>query len=157
MTNGPFLEVQAISGDRTADVGSEIVPSSQGLVLKIRVQCANWVDVNRVQVFVNGRPDPKLNWSRRTHSEAFSNEVLRFEKSIDVALDSDAHLIVAAVGEGLELGQVMGPQAGRSAPIAVSNPIFVDVDGNGFQANGDELDFPLPKPAPAGESKSNGP
>jgi hypothetical protein len=25
----------------------------------------------------------------------------------------------------------------------VINPIFVDVDGNGFQANGDDLDRPL--------------
>jgi hypothetical protein len=31
------------------------------------------------------------------------------------------------------------------SPIAVSNPIFVDVDGNGFQHNGDELGLPLPK------------
>jgi hypothetical protein len=29
-------------------------------------------------------------------------------------------------------------------PIAVSNPIFVDVDGGGFQPNGDDLGVPLP-------------
>ena len=29
-------------------------------------------------------------------------------------------------------------------PCAYHNPIFVDVDGNGFQANGDTLGFPLP-------------
>ena len=28
--------------------------------------------------------------------------------------------------------------------IAVSNPIFVDVDGGGFKANGDTLGAPLP-------------
>ena len=29
-------------------------------------------------------------------------------------------------------------------PCAYHNPIFVDVDGGGFQANGDTLDYPLP-------------
>ncbi|MCH2596572.1 MAG: hypothetical protein MKZ95_12320 [Pirellulales bacterium] len=29
-------------------------------------------------------------------------------------------------------------------PVAVSNPIFVDTQDNGFQANGDMLDLPLP-------------
>ena len=38
----------------------------------------------------------------------------------------------------------MGPQRGQAAPAAMSNPIFVDVDGNGFQPNGDTLDAPLP-------------
>jgi hypothetical protein len=34
----------------------------------------------------------------------------------------------------------------------VANPIFVDVDGDGFQPNGDQLDLPLlrpPQPAAA--------
>ncbi|MDB4793318.1 hypothetical protein OAG75_01605 [bacterium] len=39
---------------------------------------------------------------------------------------------------------VMGGRYGRRAPMAVSNPIFVDVDGNGFQHNFDKLDLPLP-------------
>jgi hypothetical protein len=38
----------------------------------------------------------------------------------------------------------MGPMWGKQHPTAVSNPIFVDVDGNGFQANGDILGHPLP-------------
>ena len=29
-------------------------------------------------------------------------------------------------------------------PCAYNNPIFVDVDGNGFTPNGDSLGFPLP-------------
>ena len=29
-------------------------------------------------------------------------------------------------------------------PLAYNNPIFVDVDGNGFKANGDLLGFDLP-------------
>jgi len=28
--------------------------------------------------------------------------------------------------------------------VAVANPIFIDVDGNGFEPNGDLLDLPIP-------------
>ena len=55
-------------------------------------------------------------------------------------------VIVAAIGEGMTLAKVYASGGGaKMPPIAVSNPIFVDVDGNGFQANHDELDAPLPK------------
>lgn len=59
-------------------------------------------------------------------------------------MKSDAHLIVATIGEGWSLGRVTGEEQGKLAPVAVINPIFVDVDGNGFQANGDDVDRPLP-------------
>ena len=42
------------------------------------------------------------------------------------------------------LGRVYGPESGKKMPVAVSNPIFVDTQGDGFQANGDMLDLPLP-------------
>ena len=56
----------------------------------------------------------------------------------------DAHVIVVALGEELEVGDVMGPMWGRQKPTAISNPIFVDVTGRGFKANRDTLGAPLP-------------
>jgi hypothetical protein len=53
-------------------------------------------------------------------------------------------VIVATIGEGMTMEKVMGRRYGSRPPIAVSNPIFVDVDGNGFQHNGDELGLQLP-------------
>jgi len=50
----------------------------------------------------------------------------------------------AVAGEGLTLGRVYGPDRGQVMPVAVANPIFVDVDGDGFQPNGDLLGYPLP-------------
>jgi hypothetical protein len=70
---------------------------------------------------------------------------VKFDESITVRRDADAHFIVVAIGEGLELGPVCGPQQGKTPPTAVSNPIFVDVDGNGFQPNKDDLGCPLPE------------
>ena len=144
MTTGPFLEVVGISGDKVAIAGEDLHAPEGQLTLKVKVQCPNWLDVNRVQVFVNGRPSESHNFRRRTHAEMFDNGVVKFEQAIEVELKSDAHLIVATIGEGLSLGRVMGEERGKLAPVAVINPIFVDVDGNGFQANGDDLDRPLP-------------
>jgi hypothetical protein len=109
------------------------------------VQCSNWLDINRVQVFVNGRPKNDLNFTRRETSKYFGDGTIKFEADIPLDLTEDAHLIVAAIGEGLQLGRVMGPLwGGTKPPVAVSNPIFVDVHGDGFKANGDLLDVPLP-------------
>ena len=87
-----------------------------------------------MQVFVNGRPQSELNRTRRTHSSQFAaaSEVVKFEGSFDIELATDAHVIVATIGEGLTMQKVMSEQSGNIPPIAVSNPIFVDVDGDGF-------------------------
>jgi hypothetical protein len=54
-------------------------------------------------------------------------------------LARDTHLVVATVGEGLTLGRYYGPEFGKAMPVAVGNPIFVDVDGDGFKPSGDLL------------------
>jgi hypothetical protein len=65
-----------------------------------------------------------------------------FQQDIPLQLAADAHIIVVAVGEQSTMGPVMGPNADQ--PCAVSNPVYVDVDGNGFTPNKDTLDAPLP-------------
>lgn len=140
MSNGPFMDVTlngALPGDELA------LPGGRGS-LHIRVFCPNWFDVDRVQVLVNGRPDPKLNFTRAAHAKLFSDKPLRFEHTAEVNLAKDAHVIIVATDENGEIGEVMGPYYGRQQPTAVSNPILVDVDGGGFKANGDTLKTPLP-------------
>jgi hypothetical protein len=73
--------------------------------------------------------------------------VSKFDSILNLSIDDDANVIVATIGEGMTMEKVMGRRYGKRAPIAVSNPIFVDVDGNGFQPNGDELGLPLPTEA----------
>jgi hypothetical protein len=148
MTTGPFMEVKfaaaKIGRHSEGTMGDDVAaPGGEGN-LYVRVQCPNWMDVNRVQVFVNGKPDAKLNFTRKDDSEGYSDGVVKFERQIPIALPSDAHLVVAAIGEGLDLTAVQGPKYGKHPPMALANPIFVDVDGEGFQHNNDDLGFPLP-------------
>jgi hypothetical protein len=162
LTNGPYLEVSLYDADagaatggperRKAIPGDDIaLPGGFG-TLHVRVQCPNWFDIDRVQVLRNGRPDKSLNWTRAANPEAFSREVVKFDRKVPIEFRSDTQLIVIAGGEHSEIGPVMGPQFGKYKPTAISNPIFVDADGGGFKANGDTLGYPLPvkqqKPVP---------
>jgi len=140
MSTAPFLDVKlngAIPGDDLS------LPGGKGK-LSIRVFCANWYDIDRVQVLLNGRPEPKLNFTRKSHPQLFHDKPERFTHEAELALDKDTHVIVVAIGEEKPLGDVMGPMWGRQQPVAISNPIFVDVDGGGFRPNGDTLGAPLP-------------
>jgi hypothetical protein len=140
MSNGPFLDVTL----NDALPGDDLRPVKGRAVLHVRVCCPNWLDVDRVQVLLNGRPDPKLNFARGSHPQLFHDKAQRFEHRIELALERDTHVIVVATNEAEEIGEVAGPFYGRQHATAVSNPIYVDVDGGGFQANGDTLGHPLP-------------
>ena len=89
--------------------------------------------------FLNGRPDESLNFTRANTPAKFASGIVKFDQEIPLSLDRDAHVIVATIGEKSKLGPVMGPEHANDRPVAVSNPIFVDVDGGGFKHNGDTL------------------
>ncbi|MEY4179475.1 MAG: hypothetical protein RLY70_3049 [Planctomycetota bacterium] len=144
ITNGPFLQAEVVADEPQAKpargtVGDLIAAPAGKVQLRIRVQCANWLDVNRVQVFANGRPLDGFNFTRRTHPELFADGVVKFSAQLPMKLARDTHLVVATAGEGLTLGRYYGPEFGKAMPVAVGNPIFVDVDGDGFKPNGDLL------------------
>ncbi len=140
ITNGPFLEVTTLDG---LPIGSTVI--SEGFVdLRVRVQTPNWLEVNRVQVLVNGRQPEQYDFRKAEIPGMFREGTILFDETIRVALQQDAHLIVVAVGEGstIERGWGLDPN-GRMQPVAYTNPIFVDVDRDGFEANGDTLGHPL--------------
>jgi len=146
MSNGPFLRVD-LNG---TPPGGDIALSDGKGTLNVEVQTPNWIEVDRVQVLLNGRADPALNFSAEKNPDLFKSGVgktiggLRFKHAIALALEKDTHVIVVAAGEQSTIGEVMGPDWGKQKPAAISNPIFVDRDGNGFKSNGDTLDSDLP-------------
>lgn len=141
LSTGPYLEVETGSGIIAG--GHDRV--SGAIELKVKVQCSTWLDIDRVQVLVNGRQVPEYNYTREKNPDMFANDVVKFDQTLKLHLDRDAHLIVVAVGEKHTLVTGFG-SSGQSKlqPIAYNNPIFVDVDGGGFQANGDTLGYDLP-------------
>lgn len=148
MTTAPFLEVEVRHPDGKKYIpGDDVTIDDRGGRIWIRVQCPNWCDINRVQVFSNGQPLEALNFTRKSHPTLFDDSNVRFEYEAEFPQPKvDTHVIVATIGEGLELGPVMGPASGSLPPVAVSNPIFIDVNGQGFQPNGDDLGVPFSLP-----------
>ncbi len=142
LTTGPFLHVTTGDGTGPGDTTRAVGGSVK---LKVRVQCTDWIEIDRVQVLVNGRARPELNFTRAANAKMFQDGVVKFDETIDVPLSEDAHVIVVATGEksDLSIGYGTSTQA-KIKPIAYHNPIFVDLDGHGFTANGDTLGFPLP-------------
>ncbi len=151
LTTGPFLQVQTDDGTQPGGT----VRAAGGVKLKVRVQCTDWIDIDRVQVLVNGRAEPELNFTRATHPDWFANGVVKFDRTLDVPLAEDAHLIVVAAGENFDLKTGYGTSAqAKIKPIAYHNPIWADVDGGGFKPNGDTLGWPLTTKVTADEARA---
>ena len=141
LTTGPFLEVTA----NGALPGSDITAKNGNVKLKVKIQCNDWVEIDRVQVLVNGRQIPELNITAMKNPKMFKSAPKVFETTFNVDLEKDAHLIVVAMGENYDLKTGYGTSANANLkPCAYINPIWVDVDGNGFQPNKDTLGWPLP-------------
>jgi len=141
LSTGPFLEVETASG---IDAGG-LDRVSGDVDLKVRVQCSDWLDIDRVQVLVNGRQLPQYNYTREKNPDLFGSGVVKFDQTLKLRLQQDAHLIVVAIGEKHTLVTGFGTSAQSTMqPVAYNNPIFVDVDGGGFRPNGDTLGFDLP-------------
>ena len=99
-------------------------------------------------MLVNGRQDPRYNYTREKNADMFSKPDIKnggFHQLLELDLSEDAHLIVVAVGENSNLQGGFGSST-QSAyqPMAYNNPIFIDVDGGGFQPNRDTLGYELP-------------
>ncbi len=141
LTTGPFLQVTTEDGIQP---GGE-TRATGSIKLKVKVQCTDWIDIDRVQVLVNGRQEPKLDFTRKSHPKMFADGVVKFDQTIDVGLSEDSHLIVVAMGENFDLSTGYGTSGqAKIRPCAYHNPIFVDTDGGGFKPNGDLLGWPLP-------------
>ncbi|HAA86890.1 MAG TPA: hypothetical protein DCE22_01450 [Verrucomicrobiales bacterium] len=142
LTNGPYLEVNASGG---VLAGGDLRASGGEVNMKIKVQCTDWIDIDRVQVLVNGQQREDLNFTRKDNKAMFLDGTVKFDQEIKVKLNQDAHLIVVAYGEGFNLSKGYGSSTQSAMnPCAYNNPIFVDVDGGGFKPNGDTLGYPLP-------------
>ena len=141
LTTGPFLEVSTQDGT----IAGGYTRLNDEVELHVRVQCTDWIDVDRVQVLINGRQYPALNFTRATHKDLFGNGVVKFDQKLRIPLSEDSHLIVVAYGENHDLKKGYGTSTQSSIkPCAYNNPSFVDIDGNGFKPNGDNLNWPLP-------------
>lgn len=120
VTNGPFLEL-TVDGAR---VGSLVRQRGGSVDVQVRVQAANWVPVDEVEIFGNGIriatfPVPAL---------ATGGERFKGGQRLRLARDT---WLVAVASSARPLTPVIGSDAHPVTPLAFTNPVWVDVDGDG--------------------------
>lgn len=119
-TTGPFVRVD-IAGGKEGDTVQATNGHVPGL---IKVQAAPWIDVSSVTLYVDGHAGKR--WAVPP-----GRAVNRFVAHFDVDLERDGYFVVRVQGKR-PLTPVVGEPGGwRVLPLALTNPVYVDVDGNG--------------------------
>ena len=132
-SNGPILDL-TVEGQLP---GNTVSVADGSATVQIDVWTVPWIEAQAVQLYVNGEgrpvqarrvPDPL-----RTHLRA----------ELELPLDSDVFLVAEVTGTRelfpmLQRRVGLDEEGGGLFPYALTNPVFVDVDGNG------SYDPPLP-------------
>ena len=162
-TTAPLVEMRV----GTATIGDTVVQSGSAEV-RIRVRAPSWAKPDRLIVYTNGgaivsdTPIPaaqatdfetvvRLNLPRDSWVVA---EVTGTQNMFPVVTPVefpplDATVLITALSSGLDLSSLpiasnLKPEVThQTTPYAITNPIWIDVDGNGWNPPGP----PLPKPA----------
>ncbi len=144
MTSAPFVETQLTGAANACGGAGEDVSAPGGkATLRVRAQSSNWCRVDRVQVLFNGQPVPQLTYTRDSHPKYFKDGVLQFDQNLPLQLGQDTHVIVLVDGKGPNLRDrralpikkgetVLGSRNATVTHVAMTNPIWVDSDGDGF-------------------------
>ena len=91
MTNGPFMDVRSVRAGRNGFRRWKWRPGEDLQLLVVRrrctcgCRCPNWFDVDRVQVFVNGRADRSLNFTRAKNSADRSGDAVEVRPAIPLS------------------------------------------------------------------------
>jgi hypothetical protein len=135
VTNGPIIELTVndshLPGDTLSTVEGEVE-------IHIEVRAAPWILIDEVRVIVNREI------VRVLPVKAATGSVRRLMADVHLELAADAFIVVEAVGKGslypvVQVRSWSGLAEDAVTPYALTNPVFIDVDGNG------RFDPPLPR------------
>jgi hypothetical protein len=135
VSTGPIIEFTV---NNTSIPGNTIIVEERKLDVGIKIQSAPWISVDEVRVIING--ERKIIFPIKAPRE----QILKFQDRISLNLEYDSYVAIEVLGNETLFPVVQrrskndGYECGP-LPYALTNPIFVDVDGNG------KFDFPLPK------------
>ncbi len=119
-TTAPFVRVRAGGGT----IGDLVRVPDGKIDLEIEVQAAPWVTVSTVTVYVDGKPIDTLKVPRH-------QAPVRLHTTVPLKLTRDAYAVVRVDGDE-PLSPIVGDDKRFDVrPLALTNPIFFDLDGNG--------------------------
>jgi len=116
---GAFARVTINS---SATVGDTITDSDGTIDIAIHIEAIPEVDVSYFKIYAN---------CDQVHAQATDspNDVVKFDGTVQLDLTADAHIVVMGFGEQ-SIPRAFGDYNPQGIPRVVTNPIFVNVDGN---------------------------
>jgi len=127
-TTGPIIKFD-VNG--RAGIGDVITAMDGNIMLNIKVLAPDWVPLDEVRIYSNGQ---KI----RTLELDSQSGIVRFDRGIPFLLDKDTWFVVETTISNPPESELPVPPGGLYniiapgfVPLAFTNPIFVDVDGNG--------------------------
>ncbi len=150
-TNGPFVEVTATNahGD-TAGLGHVLQTEGEAVTVQLRIQVPEWISVDTVELLKNLESvvtEPgEYNTDPIEPTERFEFELTeehlqvvatgemehrRYEKTIEIEIETDVDSYLVFLVRGEEDMYPVVPWTDVE-PFAFTNPIYLDVDGDGY-------------------------
>jgi hypothetical protein len=146
VSNGPFLQVwydnvETMGSGEVISLGDRV---KKTVKVRVRVQAPAWMDVSSLEVYANGRPLPL----HEVAGKLFHQESAKEGELISTALPIANTVPTATVRADVEVEMypqidtwyvfvVKGTAAidpvGNGTPFAFTNPVYVDLDGKGFE------------------------
>jgi hypothetical protein len=124
-TTGPFVSL-LVNGGTIGD----LVPARGGkLTGEVTVQAAPWVSVSRVTLYLNGQEAKR--WTVPPGTDA-----VRFKQSFELSTPKDGYVVVRVDGDKSMTPVVGDGKTFTAYPFALTNPVFLDVDGDGKYRTG---------------------
>lgn len=128
------LRVQASSGPFvTASIGEAKIGDTVNLnglfdaQLRVKVQAPGWMPLDWVRVVVNGEIVTIIE-----SDQLDNNHVVRFEDDINLGITKDSWVVILAGAPQKRLAPVSPGQP----VLTITNPIFIDLYGDGYEAPG---------------------
>jgi predicted metal-dependent phosphoesterase TrpH len=133
-SNGPVVDFKI---NEKYIPGDSLTVKDRKVEIWLKVKSAPWISVDEVRLIVNGRRKIIFPVQNPTDS------VLKFSEKISLPLEEDSYIVAEVLGKKSlfpvhQSRARYGLQENATLPYALTNPIFVDVDGNG------KFDSPLP-------------
>jgi hypothetical protein len=118
---GPLIELRT----NTNQHGPGMQIKSSAIDLDITVHAPSWIAVSYLKIYANGQ-------LLKQFDIPASKERVRFRQTLNLKPQRDTWYVVVAGDEQSD----MAPVYLGIKPISMTNPIYLDIDGNGFQAPG---------------------
>jgi len=118
VSNGPFIEAR-LDGH---PIGSVQTARAEVAELRLKIAAAPWVDVRRVSVYRNGTAAHQFDLAE-------TEGTVRWDDALEVDTSADCWFVVRVEGDRPMRPVYGGPHS--PTPFAVTNPFWVDADGDG--------------------------